>query len=125
MAVDFNKLFRSMGLQRIREGRPLRVPPVFPQLVVDAILTDCWTNESKTVQVTWELRDDWIGIVEGGVTGYEAYKLERPILDHIAEGRELCVCAGTPKRWDSMSIPASSVRLLADWIRRERRGVMP
>ncbi len=79
------------------------------------IRTHCVTGAKRTVTLFLEkkyhesLKSWWWMIVDGGVTGFESFR--------VADTEELaetgwCACAGTKGRWDNLEIPAEEMRKL-------------
>lgn len=81
---------------------------------VDGIRTHNTTNVATPVKVHWLI--DWhepqrpVLRFLDGVTGYESF-----YVDHMHDwqgGRPLSICAGTPGRWDSLSVDGDQVKAI-------------
>ncbi len=81
---------------------------------IKGILTNCVTNEEKEVELEYEIemRDGRrIFSLLNGVTGWESFYIDSEYSD--IEGMRKCgwlACAGTPRRWDKLFIPAEEMQ---------------
>jgi hypothetical protein len=55
------------------------------------------------------------GVIDGGVTGYENFYV-KDLLTRDAD-KDMCWCAGTPGRWDSLRMNAIETRKLHEWLK--------
>lgn len=90
--------------------------------------TNCRTGETRDVHLVLEdryhpskyMREWWVHVTEGGVTGYESIKVTSILRNEafdILGG--WCACAGTKNRWDTLFIPGHELIRLRDALRKE------
>lgn len=111
---DFAKLISPEERKRFRlkeekaEARTVQV---------QAVRTDAFTEQVKTVQVSVRLEthrfsegtEDYIHVL-GGPTGYESMPFKS--LDRAIEAGGWLACFGTPGRYDRLLIPAEQLQIL-------------
>lgn len=84
---------------------------------IKGILTDCVTNKESIIELEYEIneKDDHSLVFQliNGVTGYESFYID----DYAEENMPMfgwLACAGTPKRWDTLFIPAEEMKKVFD-----------
>ena len=88
-------------------------------IVVHAQRIDCHTQEITIVDLMIKeeyneaLDDNFISIVDGGVTGFECMP-SSAVKECIKIGWS--ACAGTKRQWDTLFVPPESMQLIADWL---------
>lgn len=95
--------------------------------------THCRTGETKDVRLVLEdhwhsskhMREWWVYIIEGGVTGYESIKVDTILSNDELETNSFDVttgwyaCAGTENRWDTLFISGVELLRLRDALIKE------
>jgi hypothetical protein len=97
-----------------------------PVLVeVMGIRTKCWGDHAvNQVNVTLEVDEKGVRVVNGAVTGYESFCLKGPGPERENHRARMCAfgwcaCSGTPNSWDKLEIPALECRKIWDCIPKE------
>ena len=107
----------GMDHSRLPERRPepetrKHGPPTM-RFVTKGVRQHCLTREYRDVDVTWAADPLEIGVVKGGVTGCESYRVSDLLRNRVRyEQHGLVVCAGTPGRWDKLYVPGDEMRVL-------------
>lgn len=98
-------------LERVRLGLPSEPAP--RQVSIKAIRTDCFTNQSREVDIgayakaSTYLKGEVYLYLDGGPTGYESMPARG--LDHAIEGGGWTACMGTSERWDKLVVSAEEL----------------
>lgn len=85
-----------------------------------AFRTDCCTNLKKETTVLVKkyfndgLKNWWIRLKKGGVTGYESIEISK-IPERLDEG--WLACMGTSKLWDELFLPGDSMQEILTWLK--------
>ncbi len=84
---------------------------------IKGILTNCVTNKESTIELKYEINErdnhELVFRLINGVTGCESFYIDEYAKENMPMFGWLA-CAGTPKRWDTLFIPAEEMKKVFD-----------
>ena len=94
---------------------------------IKGILTNCVINKESTIELEYEINENdrhelSFQLIDGS-TGYESFYIDDYAEENMPKFGWLA-CAGTPKRWDKLFIPAEEMKKVFDEINKVPKSTL-